>query len=162
MNINKWKKFKISDYFDVKRGSRIVKNRDYLEIKNNEYKYNVITSTTVNNSVDGYFNKYNCLGNVITCGGEATGMFSTYQKDKCWVMDRSRILEPKFLKFNKHIGLFLITIFNLYQVKYSYGKSANPNDILNTIIKLPIDKDGIPDWKYMENYIKQLPYSKFI
>jgi hypothetical protein len=26
-------------------------------------------------------------------------------------------------------------------------------------IKLPIKSDGSPDWKFMENYIKSLPYS---
>lgn len=33
--------------------------------------------------------------------------------------------------------------------------------IKDTIIKLPAQKVGqkyIPDWKYMENYIKALPY----
>jgi len=26
-------------------------------------------------------------------------------------------------------------------------------------IKLPADKNGNPDWKFMEDYIKSLPYS---
>jgi len=26
-------------------------------------------------------------------------------------------------------------------------------------IKLPVDKKGNPDWKFMEDYIKSLPYS---
>lgn len=25
-------------------------------------------------------------------------------------------------------------------------------------IVLPVIRSGVPDWKYMENYIKQLPY----
>ena len=29
----------------------------------------------------------------------------------------------------------------------------------NPIIKLPVDKDGKPDWQFMEDYIKSLPYS---
>jgi len=31
-----------------------------------------------------------------------------------------------------------------------------------TKIKLPVKKDGSPDWKFMEDYIKSLPYSKNI
>ena len=29
-------------------------------------------------------------------------------------------------------------------------------------IKLPVTPSGEPDWKFMENYIKSLPYSKHI
>ena len=30
--------------------------------------------------------------------------------------------------------------------------------IKETVIKLPVDTDGNPDWQFMENYIKALPY----
>ena len=30
--------------------------------------------------------------------------------------------------------------------------------IKETIIHLPVDADGNPDWQFMENYIKTLPY----
>ena len=54
--------------------------------------------------------------------------------------------------------MFLITIFNKEQFKYSYGRSANPNNILNTVIKLPVDKYGNPDWNYMEEFIKRIQF----
>lgn len=30
--------------------------------------------------------------------------------------------------------------------------------IKDTIIKLPVNENDNPDWNYMENYIKSLPY----
>lgn len=162
LDISKWKKFKIGDFFQISRGKRIVKHRDYLDVKDKNNIYPVITTKTANNAIDGYYSKYNCQGNVIISGGEASGMNSTYQINKCWILDRARIILPKHDFLNKYVAMFLITIFNKNTIKFSYGNSANPNDIENLIIKLPIDKNGEPDWKYMENYIKSLMYSKYL
>lgn len=157
METNNWKEFKIGNLFDVTRGKRIVKT-DY--VKNGPYP--VITATTSNNSVDGYYSKYNSEGNILTIGGEASGFFTTYQENRCWVMDRSRICIPLFKDFNKFHAFFLIPLFNKNRYKYNYGRSANPEEISNTVIKLPSTCEGKPDWEYMENYIKSLHFSKYI
>ncbi|MCL2087303.1 MAG: restriction endonuclease subunit S [Oscillospiraceae bacterium] len=154
----KWGEFKIGDFFVVKRGKRIVRDRDYFMQPTGEYKYNVITSTKQNNSVDGYYHSFNCPANSIVCGGEAGGMFTTYQPTECWVMDRARIFIPKNgVIVNKYTALFLATIFGQNQYKYSYGRTPNPRGIEETIIRLPV-KNNIPDWSYMEKYIKSLLY----
>lgn len=161
ISLKNWKEFTIGDYFDVCRGKRIVKDIDFISDKIDDYTYPVVTASATNNSIDGYYNKFNCPGNSIVCGGEASGFFATYQENDCWVMDRSRIFIPKSdknFRINKNIALFLITIFRKEMFKYSYGRSANPHHIEKTIIKLPC-LDGEPDWEYMENYIKTLPYS---
>ena len=61
------------------------------------------------------------------------------------------------------------------QFKYSYGRAVYSNVAGNMIIKLPIkhnsdgsvfidethkysDEGYVPDWEFMENYIKTLPY----
>lgn len=151
-----FKEFKIGDLFSVKRGKRIVRNVDYLIERTDEYIFPVITSTTKNNGVDGFYHSTNCKGNSLVCGGEASGMFTTYQSEECWVMDRARIFKPKDgVKMNKNIGLYLATVFNLNQYRYSYGRSANPSEIERLTILLP-EKNGIPDYTYMENYIDNL------
>ena len=45
------------------------------------------------------------------------------------------------------------------QYKFKFGRKAFKNKFQNEIIKLPATKDGDPDWVFMENYIKSLPYS---
>ncbi len=155
----KWSDFRIGDFFEVKRGKRIVKDVDYIKTLEGDYVYPVITSTTMNNSIDGYYTKYNCPENTVVCGGEASGFFATYQEEKTWVMDRSRIFTPnKSFKYemNKNIGLFLVTIFRQERFKYSYGRSANPNHIMNTIISLPSNINDEPDWEYMDQYISEI------
>ena len=152
----------MKDLFIIKRGKRIVRDEDYKTEIIDDFKIPVITPTTNNNSIDGFYNESNSGGNVLVCGGEALGMFTTYQKKPIWVMDRSRILKCKYEKFNEFIALFFIPILNCNMYRFSYGRSANPNHIENLIIKLPADSNGQPDWEYMENYIKSLPYSKYI
>lgn len=153
-----WNEFRIGDFFEVKRGKRIVKDVDFLREKTDDYTYPVVTAATTNNSIDGYYNKHNCPKNSIVCGGEAGGFFATYQEEECWVMDRSRIFTPKMCiknKINKFTAFFLITIFKKEMFKYSYGRSANPTHIENTIVKLPVNDNDI-DWEFMENYMKEI------
>lgn len=42
--------------------------------------------------------------------------------------------------------------------KYSYGRKMRRDIISEIKIKLPVDKTGNPDWQFMKNYIKSLPY----
>ena len=59
---------------------------------------------------------------------------------------------------NKYNGLFLATILNLEDYRYSYGRARILGKLKDEIIKLPVDKEGNPDWQFMEDYIKSLPY----
>ena len=59
---------------------------------------------------------------------------------------------------NKYIALFLVTILNLENYRYNYGRKASQSRIQTTSIKLP-EKDGKPDFEFMEIFIQSLPYS---
>ncbi|MBQ5543754.1 MAG: restriction endonuclease subunit S [Mycoplasmataceae bacterium] len=156
LDTSSWSEFEIGKYFDVKRGKRIVENVDYFNLKNDENPFNVITAKTSNNGVNGYYSKSNCPKNTLVACGEVSGMITTFQENECWVLDTCRIFTPLFKGFNKWIALFIIPIFNQNTFRYSYGKSANPDDIKKLIIKLPVDLNREPDWRYMEEYMKQL------
>ena len=75
---------------------------------------------------------------------------------------------------NVYNALFMVTVLDQEKFKYSYGRKYRAN-LEKITIKLPIkynnDKtpyiddtheysnDGyVPDWDYMEKYIKSLPY----
>lgn len=57
---------------------------------------------------------------------------------------------------NPQIGLFLTTILCKERPKYFFGRSWTGDRLRETIIKLPTDLSGNPDWKFMEQYIKSL------
>lgn len=158
LNVYEWGEFRIGDLFKIKRGDRIVHGEDYFDIQDDEYKYPVITTTTANNGTDGFYNQTNCSGNCIVSGGEASGMFTTYQEGPFWGLDTIRIYEPIGFKMNKYIGLFLATELTYNMYRFSYGRKAKPDNMYTLDIRLPILSDGGPDWQFMENYIKALPY----
>ncbi len=66
---------------------------------------------------------------------------------------------------NKFVNLFLVTILKELQGKFDYGRQVRLKRFEEEIISLPFkkvsDKD-IPDFEFMENFIKSLPYSKSI
>ena len=68
--------------------------------------------------------------------------------------------------YNKNLNsyhyIFIGTIIKLDQYRYSYGRKAKNKKINKTNIILPIDDLGNPNWEYMEQYIKSLPYSKYL
>lgn len=60
---------------------------------------------------------------------------------------------------NQYIAQFLIAILDKERYRYSFGRKYNKAAITSTKIKLPSKSKGTPDWEFMENYIKSLPYS---
>lgn len=60
---------------------------------------------------------------------------------------------------NQYIAQFLIAILDKERYRYSFGRKYNKAAITSTRIKLPSKSNGSPDWEFMENYIKSLPYS---
>ena len=152
-----WRWFSIENLFDVS-GTTTTPKREVLESGVGAYPY--VTTQSTNNGVEGFYNIWTEEGNVLVIDSAVKG-FCSYHEHNFSASDHVERLMPKF-KLNKYIGLFLQTIINLEQFRYSYGKKFNQEKIRATQIKLPIDKQGNPDWKFMEEYIKSLPYSSGI
>lgn len=60
---------------------------------------------------------------------------------------------------NAYIALFLVTILNIEQYRYNYGRKCSQTRLKASKIKLPVTERGIPDHTYMEKYIKGQPFS---
>lgn len=54
--------------------------------------------------------------------------------------------------------MYLRTVLMANKYKYAYGRKVTEEKYYKDTIVLPVVKKGAPDWKYMEDYIKQLPY----
>lgn len=83
------------------------------------------------------------------------------QNEDFYLGTRTKSLKLKYKKSNKYILLFISTIINQQSYKFSYGRVGS-DKIPNLDIKLPATKEGVPDYLFMENYIKQLQYSDMI
>ncbi len=98
--------------------------------------------------------KGNCV--IFICNGEGSVGYTNY-------MDRDFMASGDLIlgygeHINQYTGLFLSTILDKERPKYSFGRKYGKY-VKGTKILLPITKDGAPDWQFMEDYIKSLPYS---
>jgi hypothetical protein len=119
-------------------------------------KYPYVTTQATNNGVAGFYDFFTETGNILVVDSAVLG-YCSYQPLNFSASDHVEKLIPKF-KMNQYIGMFLATILNLEQYRYSYGRKACQSRLKVTSISLPA-KGSEPDWQLMENYIKSLPYS---
>lgn len=155
LNTDEWKWFNYTDLFRIS-GSKTTPLEDLEGYGKGEYPY--VTTQAVNNGVEGYFNYCTEKGGVLTIDSAVLG-FCSYQEKDFSASDHVEVLTPLF-KMNKYIALFLTTIINKEQYRYSYGRKCSQIKLRKSRIKLPVTPEGTPDWQFMEDYIKSLPYSK--
>lgn len=66
-------------------------------------------------------------------------------------------------ELNVYISMFLCTIIEMERYRWAYGRKWRPKRMPASLIKLPAIKNAEgeyePDWQWMEDYIKGLPYS---
>lgn len=127
--------------------------------KTGELKYPYVTTQATNNGVRGWYNTFTDEGNILIIDSAVLG-YCSYQPLNFTASDHTEKLIPNF-DLNVYRALFLTTIINKEQYRYSYGRKFNQDRIRDTIIKLPF-KNGKIDWEFIEDYIKGLPYSKYL
>ena len=157
----KWREFKISDLFNVSLSKGDLKINDCL-IGN----VPLVSSGETNNGCIGYIDESgDGKAEIFSSNLLTVDMFCNayYQPNDFFAVSHGRvnILEAKF-DLNIYIALFICTLINNEKFRFTYGRAVYSNVISNLKINLPITLKGNPDWKYMENYIKSLPYSDLI
>ena len=156
LNTENWQEFDINFLFEIK-GSKTTSILELEEYGKGKYPY--VTTQATNNGVAGFFDHYTEEGNVLTIDSAVIG-YTSYQALPFSASDHVEKLIPKF-KMNKYTALFLVTILNLEQYRYNYGRKSSQTRIRRMKIKLPAKMEK-PDFEFMDNYIKGLPYSSSI
>lgn len=150
-----WDWFYLNDLFNIEKGERLTKSdRIVGEIP-------LVTAVSENNGVvemidyDTFKDEKKIYSDKITIDM----FFNTfYHSHKYFSDDNVHTLIPK-VTLNVYVSMFLVTIFRFNMYKYAYGRQVRIHRLEKEIIKLPVNKDGLPDWAFMEYFIKSLPYS---
>jgi hypothetical protein len=166
LNISKWEYFELDKLFDMQLGKPIhsIEIKDYEIEPFFENAIPYVTRTKKNNGIDFFVDKYLIdekkinSENCITIGAEG---FEAFFQSKPFINgNKINILRNK--QVNKFNALFICSILNCeIEYKFNYGRGVIKERLKKLKIKLPA-KNGQPDWQFMENYIKSLPYSKSI
>ncbi len=161
LNTDRWKWFKISNFCEKPYKAFAYNANELSEcsmLDADSIKY--ITRTDKNNGCKCFVKnehfEYIERGNAITIGDTTATIY--YQESDFICGDHIVILRSKF--FNRYTGLFISCLLNREKYRYNYGRAFTMEVIENTSIKLPVTPSGEPDWQFMEDYIKSLPYSK--
>jgi len=155
LNLNScnWNYFNLTNLFEIK-GSKTTSLLELEDYGSGKYPY--VTTQTTNNGIDGFYDFYSEKGNVLTVDSAVLG-YCSYQELSFSASDHVEKLIPKF-QMNKFIAIFFVTILNLEQYRYNYGRKCSQIRMKEISIKLPA-KNNNPDFEFMEKYIKSLNYS---
>ena len=158
LSTENWEWFKLHNEFLFEiTGSTTTSVLELEEYGEGPYPY--ITAQATNNGTEKFYDFYTEKGNVLTIERAIQGYCSYQPKNFSASSDVVKLI-PKF-EMNKYVALFLVTILNLENYRYNYGRKASQTRLKSTSIKLP-EKNGKPDFYFMEAFIKSLPYSKYI
>jgi len=153
LNISRWKYFNYEELFDIRKGKRLTKENMI------EGKTPFIGSIDSNNGYREYIGQKPIhTGNTITINYNGSVGESFYQPKSFWASDDVNVLYPKF-EMNKYIAFFLVTVIRLEKFRFNYGRKWETERMKESKMKLPIDTKGNPDFSFMEEYVKSLPYS---
>ena len=170
LKTKEWKRFYLGRLFDIKKGKRLTSEDQ--EEGNNLY----IGAIDSNNGVANHIGQSPIhKGTTISLSYNGSVGEAFYQPDPYWATDDVNVLYSKYSGFNKYIGLFIATVIRQEKYRFSYGRKWTLENMVNTEICLPIrynsndlpyiddtnkysDEGYIPDWQFMEDYIKSLPY----
>ena len=100
-------------------------------------------------------------GNTISVSYNGSVAEAFYQPEPFWATDDVNVFYPKF-ELTPAIALFICTLIRQEKYRFNYGRKWHMERMKNSVLYLPVKSDGSPDWDYMENYIKSLPYSSQI
>lgn len=146
----KWKTFDIPSLFDVTAG---------VYYSDKECCYGTtpyVSSSATNNGIGKWIDRRaDFEGNMIVTG--KIGCKAFYQKDPFCATSDVNVLIPKF-NMNEYIGIFIACTINSNNFKYDYNRQCRQGNMRRMIIQLPVNSKGIPDWQFMENYIKSLKH----
>ena len=159
MNFSNWKTVKLVEIFDHQRGQRYIKEQQ----KVGPYPY--ISSSEVNNGVDGYVipsPRSIIYCDSLTIANSGSRGVTFYHEGEFVASDHVTVLWTKSGKtLNKKIGLFLKPIIEKNKDRFLFNKEINDETIKEIDLFIPY-KNNEPDWDYMETFIDSLPNSDLI
>lgn len=148
-----WREFILSEIFDIRATNSGI-DRNKLTGESGRLPY--VTRSDNQNGYDSFVgeqDKYSIdSGSVISIGLDTQTVF--YQPVDFYTGQNIQILSNEHI--NRHTALFVVSRLNDLMKKFNWGgNGATLTRLKRSKILLPIDKNGEPDWAYMEAYERE-------
>ncbi|ADU69577.1 restriction endonuclease subunit S [Pantoea sp. At-9b] len=158
LDLSSFKPFRYDDIFEIDRGRGPRKKE-----LNGRGKHPFVSASEFNNGVTSKtdHDPMHQAGviSVVRNGNSVANAF--YQDRPFCSTEDVHIFTPKF-NMNKYVALFLCALIKKERYRYSYGRKWGIARMKESLIFLPVDGVGEPDWLFMERYIKTLQFSAAI
>lgn len=158
INILKWREFHLYDIFDIDSGTKF----DRIKMTTFAPEIDFVGRANVNQGVTAKVDRINGItpykaGNLTLALGGAYLGSCFIQKNDFYTSQNVIVLSSKEnISFETKIFISSI-IFKESQLHYkAFIDELNPHIKKDFVIKLPVNKDGNPDYSFMEDYIKQI------
>lgn len=149
-----WGSFELRNLFDIKKGQRLTK----ADMLPGSVPY--VGASDTGNGVTARIGQAPIHeGGTISVSYNGSVAEAFYQPEPYWATDDVNVLYPKGFKLTPETALFICTVIRLEKYRFNYGRKWHLERMREAVIKLPVTADGTPDWAFMEQYIKTLPYS---
>lgn len=159
LNISSWKMFTFSKVFKFARGKRLIS----IDQSPGEIAY--ISSTKEKNGIDNYIippDFMTIYKNALTINNSGSVGYVFYHDYEFVCSDHCTVLTINDKKLNPYLAIFIKPIVEAIRVKYNFAREISDMRLKKETILLPTTNEGNPDWVWIENYIKSLPYSSNI
>lgn len=152
-----WVAFSIDEIFTISAGKRLTK--DCMDTGNIPF----IGASDSNNGITNWIAKTNSSfdRNVLGVNYNGSVVENFYHSYGCIFSDDVKRLHLKNHVDNKYIFLFFKAVILQQKSKYTYGYKFNGQRMERQKILLPVDKQGKPDYGYMEQYGKLIMAQKY-
>lgn len=164
LKVAEWKFFLLNEICKITMGNKM----DWNAMSTDEPSVNFIGRSAENNGVAGRVDivydkngvrvepyKAGCI--TIALGGS---LGSTYLQDEPFYTSQNVSVMEFGDEVSAYAKLFLCTLIqneSLYKY-FPFGRELNTHIKTDFGFTLPVDANGNPDWQFMEDYIKALPY----
>lgn len=155
LNMSFWGDFKISELFPTLQNGKA--NQGMLS---DGYDCFYVGAKKDDNGVmlhcaydSALIQKGNCI--IFICNGQGSVGYANYMDVD--FIGSTDIVAGYNKNLNQYNGLFIATVLCQERPKYSFGRKWKTH-LKDTVIKLPQTIEGLPDWDFMEQYIKSLNY----
>lgn len=171
-DVSTWKTFRYSEIFDIRKGF-YNKKPDHTEPGDIPF----LGATDSNNGVTEYYTYSEIAAatktgdapnspieqklfppNAVCVTNNGSVGYAYFQPTRFTCSHDVNPLYRKGGEFNVYTGQFVATVIMHDRYRWDYGRKWRPVRMVNSTIKLPATPSGTPDWQFMENYIKSLPY----
>ena len=161
LNMKKWGEFRFGDLISNIYKAKAINKDDLSKATDENDSIRYITRTGENNGCEVTAVKSEIPVNLIESEnaisiGDTTA--TCFYQSKEFITGDHMVVVRADSWLNEYTGLFMVAILQNEQYKYSYGRAFLMDRIQDTTVKLPVDRNGNPDWQFMEDYIKSLPY----